>query len=98
MFEFWGVFQLACLMLFVAINLFFDLYFVGTFLLNGTMFFALSAVFTVLNLHWQTLQEERHLSRRFGADYGAYRVRTARYWTGPWAVRKRGARRKLKVH
>jgi protein-S-isoprenylcysteine O-methyltransferase Ste14 len=61
---------------------FFDLYFLGTFLLNGTLFFALSAVFTVLNLHYQILSEEQHLSRLYGADYCVYRARTARYWSG----------------
>jgi len=62
------------------IYLFFDLYFVGTFLINGALFFALSAAFTVLNLHFQVLSEERHLERLHGADYRAYCACTARYW------------------
>jgi protein-S-isoprenylcysteine O-methyltransferase Ste14 len=61
---------------------FFDLYFLGTFLLNGTLFFALSAVFTVLNLHYQILSEEKHLASLFGADYHAYCARVARYGLG----------------
>lgn len=69
------------------IYLFFDLYLTGTFLLNGALFFALSAAFTVLNLHYQVLSEERHLSRLFGAEYAVYCSRTARYWNGPWALR-----------
>jgi protein-S-isoprenylcysteine O-methyltransferase Ste14 len=70
---------------------FFDLYFLGTFLLNGTVFFALSAVFTVLNLHCQILSEERYLGNRFGAQYHAYCARTARYGHGLliWRSRRR---------
>ena len=67
------------------IYLFFDLYFVGTFLLHGTLFFAFSAAFTLLNLHYQIVQEERHLSALFGADYPGYCARTARYWSSSWA-------------
>jgi protein-S-isoprenylcysteine O-methyltransferase Ste14 len=67
------------------IYLFFDLYFVGTFLLNGTLCFALAALFTVLNLHYQILSEERHLSKLFGVAYDTYCMRTARYWPG-WRI------------
>jgi protein-S-isoprenylcysteine O-methyltransferase Ste14 len=69
------------------IYLFFDLYFAGTFLINGTPFFALSAVFTVLNLHYQILNEEKHLAQVHGSRYQAYRLRTARYWTAVRAWR-----------
>jgi protein-S-isoprenylcysteine O-methyltransferase Ste14 len=73
------------------IYLFFDLYFLGTFLLNGTLFFGLSALFTWLNLHYQILGEERHLADLFGSDYLAYCEHTPRYLTlprGPGSQRK----------
>lgn len=74
------------------IYLFFDLYFVGTFLLNSTWFFALSAAFTVLNLHYQILNEEQYLDQIYGAAYQTYRVCTGRYWNGlrAWRVRQEG--------
>jgi protein-S-isoprenylcysteine O-methyltransferase Ste14 len=61
------------------IYLFFDLYFIGTFLINGGLLFLLLAVLTVLNLHYQILHEERFLARLHGSAYEAYRARTARY-------------------
>jgi protein-S-isoprenylcysteine O-methyltransferase Ste14 len=69
------------------IYLFFDLYFFGTFLLNGTLFFALATVFTVVNLHYQILKEEQHLADLYGSDYRAYFARTARYLPTPSALR-----------
>lgn len=65
------------------IYLFFDLYFLGTFLINGSLFFLLMTVLVALNLHYQILQEERFLARAHGAAYEAYRARTARYIAGP---------------
>jgi protein-S-isoprenylcysteine O-methyltransferase Ste14 len=65
------------------IYLFFDLYFLGTFLINGGLFFLVMAVLGALNLHYQILQEERFLARIHGAAYEAYRARTARYVTWP---------------
>jgi protein-S-isoprenylcysteine O-methyltransferase Ste14 len=61
------------------IYLFFDLYFLGTFFINGSLFFLLTAVLGALNLHYQILQEERFLADTYGAVYKAYRARTARY-------------------
>ena len=69
------------------IYLFFDLYFAGTFLMNGTLFFALSAAFTVLNLHYQILKEEEYLAQVHGPPYEVYRARAPRYWNGWRAVR-----------
>lgn len=63
------------------IYLFFDLYFIGTFLINGTLLFLVFALFTIANLHYQTLQEERFLARIHGPSYEAYRARTTRYFT-----------------
>ncbi len=71
------------------IYLFFDLYFLGTFLINGSLFFLVMTVLVALNLHYQILQEERFLARVHGATYEAYRARTARYVTWPNLVRRR---------
>lgn len=60
---------------------FFDLYFIGTFLVNGAWLFFLFALLTVLNLHYQIVQEERFLAAVYGHAYQAYCDRTARYWT-----------------
>jgi protein-S-isoprenylcysteine O-methyltransferase Ste14 len=71
------------------IYLFFDLYFVGTFLINGSLFFLIMTVLVALNLHYQILQEERFLASAHGAAYEAYRARTARYIARPDPVRSR---------
>jgi len=63
------------------IFVFFDLYFVSTFLLNGTVLFLLLALFTIANLHYQILQEERFLSQAHGRAYVQYRLQTCRYAT-----------------
>jgi len=61
--------------------LFFNLYFWGTFLLNGTGMFAIFAVLVTANLHYQILQEERFLAQVHGEPYRAYRARVGRYLT-----------------
>jgi protein-S-isoprenylcysteine O-methyltransferase Ste14 len=71
------------------IYLFFDLYFLGTFLINGSLFFLIMTVFVALNLHYQILQEERFLSKIHGTKFQAYCTRTARYITWPKLVRSR---------
>jgi len=63
------------------IYLFFDLWFVGTFLMNGTAILLLFAAFVVANLHYQILHEERFLSECFGKAYESYRSHTGRYAT-----------------
>ena len=63
------------------IYVFFDLYFLGTFLLNGALIFALLTLFIGLILHLQILQEEQFLLRVFGQAYRAYCARTGRYIT-----------------
>lgn len=62
------------------IYLFFDLYFIGTFLINGTLVFLIFALFTIANLHYQILHEERFLAAVHGAAYLAYQARTTRYF------------------
>ncbi|HSR34333.1 MAG TPA: isoprenylcysteine carboxylmethyltransferase family protein [Anaerolineae bacterium] len=71
------------------IYLFFDLYFLGTFLINGSLFFLIMAVLVALNLHYQILQEERFLATAHGAAYEGYCDRTARYVAWPNLVRSR---------
>jgi protein-S-isoprenylcysteine O-methyltransferase Ste14 len=61
------------------IYLFFDLYFVGTFLINGELLFLLLAILTIVNLHYQIQHEERFLAQLHGSAYEAYRAQTARY-------------------
>lgn len=61
------------------IYLFFNLYFVGTFLINGTSFFLIFAALAAANLHYQVLQEEKALSRVHGQAYQRYRATTPRY-------------------
>lgn len=62
------------------IYLFFDLYFAGTFLLNGTLIFLLFALIAGLLLHLQILQEEAFLRRIYGRAYEEYCARTGRYF------------------
>jgi protein-S-isoprenylcysteine O-methyltransferase Ste14 len=63
------------------IYLFFDLYFVGTFLINGTLFFLLFAALAAANLHYQILQEEKVLASVHGQAYQRYCAGTGRYFT-----------------
>jgi protein-S-isoprenylcysteine O-methyltransferase Ste14 len=58
---------------------FIDLYFVGTFLVNGTLVFLIFAVMTVIGLHYQILQEENFLSSRYGQAYRDYCTQAGRY-------------------
>ena len=61
------------------IYLFFGLYFGGTFLINGTLFFLLFWVLGAALLHLLALQEERFLARVHGRAFAACRDRTPRY-------------------
>jgi len=58
---------------------FIDLYFIGTFLINGTSVFLIFAVITVIGLHYQILQEENFLSGRYGQAYRDYCRQVGRY-------------------
>jgi protein-S-isoprenylcysteine O-methyltransferase Ste14 len=71
------------------VYLFFDLYFLGTFLINGSLFFLIMTVLVALNLHYQILQEERFLASTHGATYEAYCARTARYIAWPNSAHSR---------
>ncbi len=57
-----------------------DLYFGGTFLINGTLIFLLFAILVVVGMHYQILQEEKFLSKYYGSAYQEYIDITDRYW------------------
>lgn len=61
--------------------LFFDLYFLGTFLVNGTAMFGIFTLLVAANLHYQMIQEERFLLRVYGEAYRVYQESTGRYLT-----------------
>ncbi len=63
------------------IFVFLDLYFIGTFLINGTGIFAIFAVIVIVGMHYQILQEERFLIRTYAEAYEAYCARVGRYFT-----------------
>src|SRR5256714_7333435 len=57
-----------------------DLWFIGIFLINGTLGFLVFALAAVIVLHWQMLREEKFLSELYGDAYREYFSRTARYF------------------
>jgi protein-S-isoprenylcysteine O-methyltransferase Ste14 len=63
------------------IYLFFDLYFLGAFLINGSFIFLLFALFVSVNLHYQILGEEKFLQRQYGNQYEVYLNDTPRYFS-----------------
>jgi protein-S-isoprenylcysteine O-methyltransferase Ste14 len=79
-----GVFALSRNPIFVSL----DLYFLGTFLINGTFVFLLFAVLVAAGVHYQILLEERFLRMQYGPEYEAYCRTTGRYlgWANSPAV------------
>ncbi|MBN2085735.1 MAG: isoprenylcysteine carboxylmethyltransferase family protein [Anaerolineales bacterium] len=65
-----------------------DLFFLGTFLILGTLFFLAAAILVALGMHYQILQEEKHLEKIYGVEYRSYRKATARYIGCRSAVKK----------
>ncbi|HEY3028136.1 MAG TPA: isoprenylcysteine carboxylmethyltransferase family protein [Pyrinomonadaceae bacterium] len=63
------------------IYIFLNCWFVGTFLINGTLIFLIFALLAVAHLHYQILREERFLVRLYGEAYEDYCARTGRYFT-----------------
>jgi protein-S-isoprenylcysteine O-methyltransferase Ste14 len=63
------------------IYLFFNFWFLGTFLINGTVVFLCFALFTIGNLHLQILKEERFLRKVHGLEFVEYCKRTPRYFS-----------------
>lgn len=70
-----GTFALTRNPIFVSL----DLWFIGIFLINGTLGFLIFALGAVIVLHWQMLREEKFLSELYGEPYREYSARTARY-------------------
>lgn len=66
------------------IYLFINLWFLGVFLINGTLIFLIFAVLAVAAVHRQILQEEIFCSSLYGKPYQDYCARTRRYfgWSG----------------
>ena len=63
------------------IYLFLDLWFIGTFLVNGTLIFLIFAGLAVAAMHWQIRQEESFLLNLYGQAYREYCRQTGRYVT-----------------
>jgi protein-S-isoprenylcysteine O-methyltransferase Ste14 len=63
------------------IYVFFNLYFVGTFLINGVLVFLIFAVLLAVTLHCLIREEEKALLKIHGAAYRRYCAETGRYIT-----------------
>jgi protein-S-isoprenylcysteine O-methyltransferase Ste14 len=61
------------------IYVFIDCWFIGIFLINGTLIFMVLAVLAIAAQHWQILREEEFLKKRYGEPYERYRKKTPRY-------------------
>ena len=70
-----GVFAVSRNPIYVSL----DLWFIGIFLISGTLIFLIFAVLAVAVLHWQILQEESFLLKLYGRPYQNYCARTGRY-------------------
>jgi len=66
------------------IYVFLDLWFLGTFLINGRLIFLIFALLTFTVIHWQILQEEAFLRNLYGEKYEDYLNTTGRYITLRW--------------
>ena len=78
-----GVYRVSRNPFYVFINL----YFIGTFLMNGILALLFFAILTPLNLHWLILGEEKFLSKTYGLAFHNYCAMTNRYWTWPGKLR-----------
>ncbi|MDD5511403.1 MAG: isoprenylcysteine carboxylmethyltransferase family protein [Dehalococcoidales bacterium] len=63
------------------IYVFYCLYFVGTFLMNGTSIFLILAILLTITLHHLIIEEEKFLAARYGNKYKQYQSNTRRYFT-----------------
>ena len=70
-----GIFSITRNPIYVFINL----WFIGTFLINGTIIFLVLAVLAIVAQHWQIVREERFLTQRYGEAYARYLQKTPRY-------------------
>jgi protein-S-isoprenylcysteine O-methyltransferase Ste14 len=71
-----GVFAVSRNPVFLSIELFF----IGTFLINGTLIFLIFSVLILAALHYQIIQEEKFLVEIYGTTYQDYCSRTGRYF------------------
>jgi protein-S-isoprenylcysteine O-methyltransferase Ste14 len=63
------------------IYVYFSLYFIGTFLINGALVFLIFTAVLILNIHLLTLVEEEFLRRTYGEVFRDYCLETDRYIT-----------------
>lgn len=66
------------------IYVFIDFWFVGIFLINGTLVFLIFAALAFAAVHWQILKEEDFLDKLYGKPYQDYCKRTGRYVSLRW--------------
>jgi protein-S-isoprenylcysteine O-methyltransferase Ste14 len=72
-----GVFAMSRNPIFLSLIL----YASGSFLINGSLILLFFAVLAAVGVHYQILQEEKFLLRRYGKAYQDYCTRTGRYIT-----------------
>jgi len=58
-----------------------DLYVIGSFLINGTLIFLFTGLFIGLVIHYQIINEEKHLKKAYGQMYLDYQSKVRRYLT-----------------
>jgi len=58
-----------------------DLYYIGTFLINGSYIFLVFAICVIIGLHVHILNEEKSLEKIYGQIYLDYKNKTGRYIT-----------------
>lgn len=63
------------------IYVFLILWFIGIFLINGTLIFLIFALLAIAHLHYQISQEEKFCAGLYGQPYQDYCARTGRYFT-----------------
>jgi protein-S-isoprenylcysteine O-methyltransferase Ste14 len=62
------------------VYMFFNLFMLGKFLINGDIVILILLIIVMVSLHLLILQEEKLLSRNFGHIYDHYRSSTPRYF------------------
>jgi protein-S-isoprenylcysteine O-methyltransferase Ste14 len=62
------------------IYVFLILWFIGIFLINGTLIFLIFALLAIAHLHYQIRQEEKFCTQLYGPAYEDYCARTGRYF------------------